>query len=32
MGSVKTYINGTTGGPVRVYVRDGRIILGTIIV
>jgi len=26
MGSVKTYINGTTGGPVRVYVRDGRII------
>lgn len=26
MGVVKTYINGTTGGPVRVYVRDGRII------
>ncbi|RLC05513.1 MAG: pyrogallol hydroxytransferase large subunit, partial [Deltaproteobacteria bacterium] len=26
MGSIKTYINGTTGGPVRVYVRDGRII------
>ncbi len=26
MGVVRTYINGTTGGPVRVYVRDGRII------
>lgn len=32
MGSIKTYINGTTGGPVRVYVRDGRIIRITPIV
>ena len=26
MNKTKSYINGTTGGPVRVYVRDGRII------
>ena len=26
MSDIKTYINGTTGGPVRVYVRAGRII------
>lgn len=26
MNDIKTHINGTTGGPVRVYVRGGRII------